>query len=78
MDNLNIGFVSPGPATWPHYDSFMGLVPGEVKFDFQGLCLYGQSLYEITGKKAEIVSRIAALAKTKQWAAVIVSARLPK
>lgn len=69
---LNIGFISPGPPTWPHYDSFTALVPEFVKFDFQGLGLYGKSLYEITGKKVEIVSRIAELALAKQWHAVTV------
>lgn len=57
-EQLYIGFISPGPTSWPHYDSFMALVPEFVKFDFQGLGLYGESLYEIIGKKAEIVSRI--------------------
>lgn len=71
-EQLNIGFISPGPATWPHYDSFMALIPEFVKFDFQGLGLYGKSLYEITGKKTEIVSRINELALAKQWHAVIV------
>ena len=71
-DTLNIGFISPGPATWPHYDSFMAVVPDFVKFDFHGLGLYGQSLYQIAGKKAEIVSRISELALAKQWRAVIV------
>lgn len=72
MEALNIGFISPGPATWPHYDSFMQLIPDWVRFDFQGLGLYGQSLYEITGKKREIVSRITALARDSRWQAVIV------
>ena len=72
MDHLNIGFISPGPATWPHYDSFMELVPPFVHFDFQGLGLYGSSLYEITGKKHEIVKRVPALADEKNWHAVIV------
>ena len=69
---LHIGFISPGPATWPHYDSFTALTPEFVNFDFQGLGLYGKSLYEITGKKTEIVSRIVELAVAKQWHAVIV------
>jgi len=69
---LNIGFISPGPATWPHYDSFMALIPEFVTFDFHGLGLYGNSLYEITGKRAEIVSRVSKLAFAKQWDAVIV------
>lgn len=71
-EQLNIGFISPGPATWPHYDGFMALVPEFVTFDFHGLGLYGKSLYEISGKKAEIVSRISALAMAKQWHAVVV------
>ena len=68
---LNIGFVSPGPAIWPHYDGFLKLVPEFVKFDFQGLGLFGQSLYEIIGKKREVVRRIAELAAEKKWDAVI-------
>jgi len=68
---LNIGFVSPGPATWPHYDGFIKLVPEFVKFDFQGLGLFGQSLYEITGKKLEVVRRVGELAVEKKWDAVI-------
>jgi len=71
-ERINIGFISPGPATWPHYDSFMALVPEFVQFDFHGLGLYGKSLYEITGKKTGIVSRITELAIAKQWHAVIV------
>ena len=71
-EKLTIGFVSPGPARWPHYDSFLKLVPVEIEFDFAGLDLYGQSLYEITGKKAEVVERVAAMAKEKAWQGVIV------
>lgn len=68
---LQIGFVSPGPATWPHYDSFAKLVPDFVKFDFRGLGLFGQSLYEIIGKKQEIVRRVSELAAAAKWDAVI-------
>jgi len=68
---LNIGFVSPGPATWPHYDGFIRLVPEFVKFDFQGLGLFGQSLYEIIGKKQEVVRRVSELAVAKNWDATI-------
>lgn len=71
-DPVNIGFISPGPPTWPHYESFTALVPDFVKFDFQGLGLYGQSFYEIAGKKTEIVCRISELALAKQWHAAIV------
>jgi len=68
---LNIGFVSPGPATWPHYDGFMKLVPDFVQFDFHGLGLFGQSLYEIIGKKQEVVCRVSELAVEKKWHAVV-------
>jgi maleate cis-trans isomerase len=68
---LKIGFVSPGPATWPHYDGFMKLVPGSVKFDFQGLELFGHSLYEIIGKKQEVLRRVTELAAERKWHAVI-------
>ena len=40
----------------PHYNSFLPMVPGEVKIDFQGLDLYGKSLYEIADKKALILA----------------------
>ncbi len=50
----------------------MQLVPDFVKFDFQGLGLFGQSLYEIIGKKQEVVRRVAELAAEKKWHAVIV------
>src|SRR6185295_2018298 len=63
---------SPGPATWPHYEGFLKLVPEFVKFDFQGLGLFGQSLYEIIGKKREVVRRVCELAAEKRWDAVLV------
>ncbi len=69
---LKIGFVSPGPATWPHYDSFTKLLPADVTLDFHGLQLYGASLEEIAGKKSEIVRRIDELARLQDWAAAIV------
>lgn len=68
---LKIGFVSPGPATWPHYNGFMKLVPEFVEFDFRGLGLFGQSLYEIIGKKQEVVRRVCELAAEKKWHAVV-------
>ena len=69
---LNVGFVSPGPAIWPHYDGFLKLVPEFVKFDFQGLGLFDQSLYEIIGKKNAVVRCVSELAVVKKWRAVIV------
>jgi maleate cis-trans isomerase len=68
---LKIDFVSPGPATWPHYENFTKLVPSYVQFDFQGLGLFNKSLYEITGKKAEIVGRMKELASARGWQAAI-------
>jgi len=68
---LQIGFVSPGPATWPHYDGLIKLVPDFVHFDFQGLGLFDQSLYEISGKKREVVRRVIELAVDKKWHALI-------
>lgn len=50
----------------------MKLVPDFVQFDFQGLGLFGQSLYEIIGKKQEVVRRVTELAAEKKWHAVIV------
>jgi hypothetical protein len=35
----------------PHYSSFTPLIAEEVKVDFEGLGLYGNSLYEVAGKK---------------------------
>ena len=46
-----IGFVSGGTSSMPHYNSFLPIVPKEVEIDFQGLQLYGKSLYEISDKK---------------------------
>lgn len=49
----------------------MKLVPDSVKFDFQGLGLFGQSLYEIIGKKQQVLRRVTELAAEKKWHAVI-------
>ena len=49
----------------------MKLVPDFVQFDFQGLGLFGQSLYEIIGKKQEVVRRVSELAAAMKWHAVI-------
>jgi hypothetical protein len=49
----------------------MKLVPEFVRFDFQGLGLFSQSLYEIIGKKQQVVRRVSELAAGKKWDAVI-------
>ena len=46
-----IGFVSGGNSSMPHYNSFLPMIPQEIELDFQGLGLYGKSLYEIADKK---------------------------
>jgi maleate cis-trans isomerase len=58
----------------PHYNSFLPIVPKEVAIDFQGMDLYGASLYEIAGKKEFIVERVKDLAAARGWNGVIVTA----
>ena len=69
-----IGFVSAGASSMPHYDSFIPLIPPDIKIDFQGLGLYGASLYEVADKKETIVRRIQELAAQHSWNGVIVTA----
>jgi maleate cis-trans isomerase len=73
MIKAKIGFVSGGAASMPHYSSLLPLVPTEVKIDFQGLELYGESLYQISDKKEIIITRIQKLLATRQWDGVIVT-----
>ncbi|MGH7829271.1 MAG: hypothetical protein ACREP8_03755 [Candidatus Binatia bacterium] len=73
-----IGFVSSGPSSRPHYASFTPLIPKEVGVDFHGLDLYGDSLYEIEGKKDLIVQNISELAKQHDWDGVMVTAAPPE
>ncbi|MGH7796517.1 MAG: hypothetical protein ACREQ2_16740 [Candidatus Binatia bacterium] len=69
-----IGFVSGGASSMPHYQSFLPIVPKEIEFDFQGLELYGNSLYEIADKKDVIVKRVADFVAQRIWNGVIVTA----
>jgi len=69
-----IGFVSAGSSSMPHYASFTPLIPPDVEIDFQGLGLYGASLYEIADKKEILVRRIKDLAAEHDWNGVIVTA----
>jgi maleate cis-trans isomerase len=69
-----IGFVSGGASSMPHYNSFLPMVPKEIELDFQGLELYGDSLYEIADKKDVIVTRVADFASRRNWNGVIVTA----
>ena len=47
-----VGFVSGGHSSMPHYNSFLPLVPSEIKLEQEGLDLYRESLYQIADKKA--------------------------
>jgi Arylmalonate decarboxylase len=69
-----IGFVSGGAGSMPHYKSFLPLVPSEISIDFQGLELYGQSLYEIADKKEIIVKRVQEMVTSRRWNGAIITA----
>lgn len=69
-----IGFVSGGAGSMPHYNSFLPIIPKEVEIDFQGLDLYGKSLYEIADKKDFIVGRVKELIAQRGWHGAILSA----
>jgi Arylmalonate decarboxylase len=69
-----IGFVSGGAGSMPHYNSFLPIVPKEIELDFQGLELYGNSLYEIADKKETIVRRVSDFVTNRHWQGVIVTA----
>ena len=71
---VKIGFVSGGSSNMPHYNSFTPLVPAGVELDFQGLNLYGKSLYEISDKKDVILGRVKDFIAERQWDGVIVTA----
>ena len=61
-----IGFVSAGKGSMPHYRSFTPLIPRDVRIDFEGLSLYGESLYEIAAKRETIVRRVKELAQERE------------
>ena len=71
---LRIGFVSGGAGSMPHYNSFLPIVPKEIELDFEGLELYGKSLYEIADKKETIVRRVSDFVAKRNWQGVIVTA----
>lgn len=73
-NKTKVGFVSGGASAMPHYNSFLPMIPAEVTLDFQGLQLYGSSLYEIGGKKEIIVERVKDFVASRGWNGVIVTA----
>jgi hypothetical protein len=69
-----IGFVSGGSSTMPHYNSFLPLIPSEVKLEHEGLELYRESLYQIADKKETIVRRVREFVANHGWNGVILTA----
>jgi hypothetical protein len=69
-----IGFVSGGSSSMPHYNSFLPIVPKDVQIDFQGMQLYGKSLYEISDKKQIIIDKVKQYIQEGKWDGVIVTA----
>ena len=69
-----IGFVSGGSGSMPHYNSFLPIVSKEIEIDFQGLKLYGKSLYEIADKKDFIVGQVKGFVAQRGWNGVILTA----
>ncbi|MGH7809274.1 MAG: hypothetical protein ACREP5_03250, partial [Candidatus Binatia bacterium] len=69
-----IGFVSGGASSMPHYNSFLPIVPKEIELDFQGMELYGKSLYEIGDKKEIILARVKQFIAERKWDALILTA----
>ncbi|MBI3063044.1 MAG: hypothetical protein HYY83_13825, partial [Deltaproteobacteria bacterium] len=68
-----IGFVGAGRSSMPHYRSFTPLIPRDVRMDFEGLGLYGESLYEMADKKETIVRRVKEMAAEHDWEGVIIT-----
>ncbi len=58
----------------PHYNSFVPIVPKEVQVDFQGMQLYGKSLYEIADKKDVILGNVQSYIQERKWDGVILTA----
>ena len=58
----------------PHYNSFLPMVPKEIEIDFQGMQLYGKSLYEISDKKEVILSRVKGYIAERKWEGLILTA----
>lgn len=75
-DNVKarIGFVSGGAGSMPHYNSFLPIVPKEIAVEFQGLELYGKSLYEIADKKEIILRRVKEFIAERKWDGLILTA----
>jgi Arylmalonate decarboxylase len=69
-----IGFVSGGSSSMPHYNSFLPLIPNEIKLEHAGLELYRESLYQIADKKEIIVRQVREFVTSKGWDGIILTA----
>lgn len=69
-----IGFVSGGSSAMPHYNSFLPLIPNEIRLEHEGLELYRESLYQIADKREIIVGRVQEFVASKGWNGVILTA----
>ncbi len=74
MNRTIVGFVSGGSSSMPHYSSFLPIVPEEITIDFQGMELYGKSLYEIADKKDIIVHKVKTFIAERNWDGLILTA----
>jgi maleate cis-trans isomerase len=54
------------------------VIPGDVSVEFHGLDLYGNNLYEIEGKKKQIIEKTKDLVKTHRWDGIMVTAAPPE
>ena len=71
--SINLGFISSGSPSSPHYSSFTTLLPNDVKIQFEGLHLHQRSLYDLKGKKEIFLSKIKDLVQKNRWDGLIVS-----
>lgn len=69
-----IGFVSGGSSSMPHYASMAPIIPTGVELDYQGMNLYGESLFGIANKKDFIVRTVQELIAQRKWDGLILTA----
>lgn len=69
-----IGFVSGGSSSMPHYASMGPIIPTGVELDYQGLNLYGESLFGIANKKEFIIRSVQDFISQRHWHGVILTA----
>jgi len=55
--SIRIGFLSPGTADRPHFESLQQMLPPEVSLSHEGLGLLQNSYDDLAGKTGEIITR---------------------